>query len=220
MKEQELRNQLGSFGIKGAIATQPLPSLSGVRLCSCLLGEQGPLQVPGRGRRHSLPRNLSLTLAVCTHSLTRCSSPFALIALLAWQGGKFLTVSPFQRLLPAFVRSLPPGRALTPSIPLCPQAARRCGWRWQPYSAPTQSTSPTAALHPVPLPYSAGGQAVRVALAAMFYSAPNLLVLDEPSNHLDLEGVECLAVALQEYGGAVLLVSHDQVRSDSQFSVG
>lgn len=79
MKEQELRNQLGSFGIKGAIATQPLPSLSGARLRSCLWGEQGSLHMPGRGRRHSLPRNVSLALAVCTHSLTRCSSPLHLL---------------------------------------------------------------------------------------------------------------------------------------------
>ena len=52
---------------------------------------------------------------------------------------------------------------------------------------------------------------MRVALAAVFYSSPHLMVLDEPSNHLDLEGVECLAAALQSYTGAVLLVSHDQV---------
>lgn len=51
---------------------------------------------------------------------------------------------------------------------------------------------------------------MRVALAAAFFSRPNLLVLDEPSNHLDLEGVECLVEALGQYQGAVLLVSHDQ----------
>ena len=54
-----------------------------------------------------------------------------------------------------------------------------------------------------------------MALASVFYSCPHLLVLDEPSNHLDLEGVECLAVALGQYQGAVLLVSHDQVRCSS-----
>ena len=58
-----------------------------------------------------------------------------------------------------------------------------------------------------------GGQAVRVALAANFYARPHLLILDEPSNHLDLEGVECMVAALHSFAGAVLLVSHDQARS-------
>ncbi|KAL4449533.1 hypothetical protein ABPG77_007177 [Micractinium sp. CCAP 211/92] len=61
-----------------------------------------------------------------------------------------------------------------------------------------------------PLSTLSGGQAVRVALAAAFYARPHLLVLDEPSNHLDLEGVECLVAALQGFAGGVLLVSHDQ----------
>ena len=54
---------------------------------------------------------------------------------------------------------------------------------------------------------------MRVALAANFYSRPHLLILDEPSNHLDLEGVECMVAALHSFAGAVLLVSHDQARS-------
>ncbi|KAI3429636.1 hypothetical protein D9Q98_005722 [Chlorella vulgaris] len=61
-----------------------------------------------------------------------------------------------------------------------------------------------------PLHTLSGGQAVRVALAGVFFSRPHFLILDEPSNHLDLEGVECLAAALQQFTGAVLLVSHDQ----------
>ncbi|GAB4816948.1 hypothetical protein N2152v2_003994 [Parachlorella kessleri] len=61
-----------------------------------------------------------------------------------------------------------------------------------------------------PLSSLSGGQAVRVALAAVFFASPHLMVLDEPSNHLDLEGVECLAAALQSYTGAMVLVSHDQ----------
>lgn len=61
-----------------------------------------------------------------------------------------------------------------------------------------------------PLHTLSGGQAVRVALAAVFYGRPHLLILDEPSNHLDMDGVESLAEALRQYGGSVLLVSHDQ----------
>ncbi|PSC67915.1 ABC transporter ATP-binding [Micractinium conductrix] len=61
-----------------------------------------------------------------------------------------------------------------------------------------------------PLTTLSGGQAVRIALAAAFFARPHLLVLDEPSNHLDLEGVESLVAALEGFEGGVLLVSHDQ----------
>jgi len=58
-------------------------------------------------------------------------------------------------------------------------------------------------------PFS-GGEKARLALALVAYRRPNLLLLDEPTNHLDLEMRQALAVALQEYAGAVLLVSHDR----------
>jgi len=58
-------------------------------------------------------------------------------------------------------------------------------------------------------PFS-GGEKARLALALVSYLRPNLLLLDEPTNHLDLEMRQALAVALQEYTGAVVFVSHDR----------
>ena len=58
-------------------------------------------------------------------------------------------------------------------------------------------------------PFS-GGEKARLVLALVSYQRPNLLLLDEPTNHLDLEMRQALAVALQDYAGAVVLVSHDR----------
>ena len=58
-------------------------------------------------------------------------------------------------------------------------------------------------------PFS-GGEKARLVLALLSYLRPNLLLLDEPTNHLDLEMRQALARALQDYSGAVLMVSHDR----------
>ncbi len=55
-----------------------------------------------------------------------------------------------------------------------------------------------------------GGERARLALALVTRDAPHLLILDEPTNHLDVDAREALVQALNDYAGAVILISHDR----------
>ncbi|WP_290730786.1 ATP-binding cassette domain-containing protein, partial [Aquabacterium sp.] len=61
-----------------------------------------------------------------------------------------------------------------------------------------------------PVGQFSGGEKARLVLALVVWQRPNLLLLDEPTNHLDLTTREALSMALNEFEGSVMLVSHDR----------
>lgn len=70
-----------------------------------------------------------------------------------------------------------------------------------------------------PVTTLSGGQRTRLALGKLLLSQPNLLILDEPTNHLDIETLTWLEQYLQNYKGAVLIVSHDRYFMDKVVSI-
>ncbi|MBZ0238903.1 MAG: ATP-binding cassette domain-containing protein [Deltaproteobacteria bacterium] len=62
-----------------------------------------------------------------------------------------------------------------------------------------------------PVRILSGGEKARLALAKLMYDAPNLMVLDEPSNHLDIVTKRALTTALRDYTGTLVFVSHDRM---------
>ena len=73
--------------------------------------------------------------------------------------------------------------------------------------SPRRAASPVASL--------SGGERNRLLLARLFAQPANLIVLDEPTNDLDMESLELLELTLQEYDGTLLLVSHDRAFLDN-----
>merc|ERR1719420_653997 len=64
--------------------------------------------------------------------------------------------------------------------------------------------------HTIKMKDLSGGQKSRVALAELTLSAPDVVILDEPTNNLDIESIDALAEAISEYDGGVIIVSHDE----------
>ena len=68
----------------------------------------------------------------------------------------------------------------------------------------------TGAMVTQPVGSLSGGEKARLVLAMLVWQRPNLLLMDEPTNHLDLTTREALSIALNEFEGTVMLVSHDR----------
>lgn len=66
-----------------------------------------------------------------------------------------------------------------------------------------------------PLQHLSGGQKTRALLARLLLEKPDLLVLDEPTNHLDTHAIEWLEATLKQWGGSVLVASHDRFFLDN-----
>lgn len=64
--------------------------------------------------------------------------------------------------------------------------------------------------HTIRMKDLSGGQKARVALAELCLSGPDVLILDEPTNNLDIESIDALAEAINEYKGGVIIVTHDE----------
>ncbi|PNF27351.1 ATP-binding cassette sub-family F member 1 [Cryptotermes secundus] len=64
--------------------------------------------------------------------------------------------------------------------------------------------------HTIKMKDLSGGQKARVALAELCLNAPDVIILDEPTNNLDIESIDALADAINEYNGGVIIVSHDE----------
>merc|ERR1719463_856524 len=66
-----------------------------------------------------------------------------------------------------------------------------------------------------PIGMLSGGQKVKVVLAAAMWQNPHILILDEPTNYLDRDGLGALALGLQEFGGGVVIISHNMEFTNS-----
>jgi ATP-binding cassette subfamily F protein 3 len=76
-----------------------------------------------------------------------------------------------------------------------------------------------ASMHDRPMEFLSGGQRKMVGLARCLVSQPDLLLLDEPDNHLDLAGKKRLEEVLQTYPGAIIMVSHDRYLLDDTIAL-
>src|SRR3954463_13648958 len=127
------------------------------------------------------------------------------------------TATPFETVLAADVERA----SLMAEAETCSDAHRLCGLPARlvaidAYTAPARAARILLGLgfdeemQARPLDSYSGGWKMRVALAALLFSEPDLLLLDEPSNHLDLEATMWLENFLKSYPGTLLVISHER----------
>ena len=61
-----------------------------------------------------------------------------------------------------------------------------------------------------PVKHLSGGEKARLTLALLMHDSPHVLILDEPTNHLDMDARDALVSAVNDFQGAVILISHDR----------
>lgn len=79
------------------------------------------------------------------------------------------------------------------------------------------TTGLAAHAHTVKIKDLSGGQKSRVALCNLALGGPDIIILDEPTNNLDIESIDALAEAIRDFNGGVVMVTHDErlvVRTD------
>ena len=84
-----------------------------------------------------------------------------------------------------------------------PTTSRSCAPRWAGCCSPATRPSKSVTV-------LSGGERGRMLFGKLMLQQPNVLVMDEPTNHMDMESIESLQLALEKYAGTLILVSHDR----------
>ena len=63
--------------------------------------------------------------------------------------------------------------------------------------------------HEIPMGQLSGGQKARVVMVSLFFVNPHIILLDEPTNNLDIESIDALVEAIKNFTGGVVLITHD-----------
>ena len=64
-------------------------------------------------------------------------------------------------------------------------------------------------VHKIPISELSGGQKARVVFASIFATEPHIIFLDEPTNHLDMETIDALIECINNFGGGIVMITHN-----------